>query len=147
MGKAARAIIVEDGKLLVMQRDKEGSRYFTLVGGRVNDDEDITKALIREVKEETGLDVIAAKYVFYEEHPAPYNEQFIFLCSIAPHGNEIKLLDSSEEAQLNRGGSNIHTPMWANIQNFDRLPFRTPQLQQAILKCLKKGFPEKPERL
>ena len=147
MRKAARAIIIEGDKILVMHRNKEGSQYFTLVGGRVDDTETIEQGLVREVKEETGLDVIAYQLVYVEEHPAPYNEQFIYVCQVAPHGNEIAVQDGSEESILNNFGANTHTPLWASLSSFKGLQFRTPQLQEAILHALKKGFPKSPIKL
>ena len=147
MGKAVRAIIIEGDKILVMHRNKEGSQYFTLVGGRVNDGENFEDALIREVKEETGLIVIASQHVYTELHPEPYNEQYIYLCQIAPHNNAIAIQPDSEEALLNQFQTNLHTPMWSYAKSFGSLPFRTPQLQQAILLGMKKGFPNRPIKL
>lgn len=146
MNKAARAIIIEDGKLLVMYRNKHGSEYFTLVGGRVNDDESTEQGLEREIYEETGLSVIRSQLVYIEEHPAPYNQQYIYLCETAPHG-EINLQEYTEEAFLNKLDANIHKPMWVDAQHFGRLAFRTPQLQEAIAKALKQGFPTEPIKL
>jgi ADP-ribose pyrophosphatase YjhB (NUDIX family) len=140
MSKAARAIIVEGNNVLVMHRNKYGSQYYTLVGGRVNDQETVEQALVREVKEETGLDVIEARLVFIEEHPAPYNEQYIFLCQVAPHG-PIAIQNDSEEGMMNQIDMNTHTPMWVDVNAFPRLNFRTPQLQKAIIEAFKKGFP------
>lgn len=140
MRKAARAIIIENGKILVMHRNKHGSQYFTLVGGRAEETEQPLDTLAREVREEAGLTVTSARLVYYEDHPAPYNEQFIFLCEVAPHG-EIAVQDWSEEGQMNRLGANMHTLMWVELSAFPKLPFRTPQLQHAIAEALKKGFP------
>jgi 8-oxo-dGTP diphosphatase len=141
MSKAARAIIIENNKILVMHRDKHGSQYFTLVGGRANDDETPEQALVREVKEETGLDVTKAQLVFYENHAAPYNEQYIFLCEIGPH-EQVAIQDSSEESSMNRLEMNMHQPQWVETKAFSRLAFRTPQLQEAIARALSKGFPK-----
>jgi ADP-ribose pyrophosphatase YjhB (NUDIX family) len=146
MSKAARAIIIENNKVLVMYRNKYGSEYFTLVGGRVNDDESIEQGLEREIFEETGLSIIRSQLVYTEEHPAPYNEQYIYLCEVAPHG-EISVQDYSEEALLNKLDANIHTPMWVDMNHFGRLAFRTPQLQEAITKAFKQGFPVEPIKL
>ncbi len=126
-----------------MHRNKQGSQYYTLVGGRVNDSETLEEGLVREVKEETGMDVIRARCVFYEEHPAPYNDQYIYICEVGPH-DPIALLDTSEEAMMNRIAIDTHTPLWVDLGSFARLPFRTPQLQAAILHALKKGFPNEP---
>ncbi len=146
MAKAARAIIIEGDKMLVMHRNKYGSQYFTLVGGRVKDSETIEQGLVREIKEETGLDITKAQLVYYEEHPEPYNEQYIYLCEVAPHG-DIAIQDASEEASLNRLDLNIHKPLWVQTSAFGHLAFRSPQLYEAILKALKKGFPRTPVKL
>lgn len=146
MGKAARAIIIEGDKILVMHRNKEGSQYFTLVGGRVNEGESLEQALVREIREETGLDVVSQRLVYTELHPEPYNEQYIYLCEIAPHA-ETAIQETSEEGFLNRIGINTHEPVWAHIKSFGTLPFRTPQLQAAIIQAFKKGFPKEPTQL
>lgn len=146
MAKAARAIIIEDNKVLVMHRNKYGNKYYTLVGGRVNDNETLEDALVREVREETGLDVIKARLVFFEEHPSPYNEQYIYLCEVTEH-ESIAIQDTSEEALMNKLELTTHEPMWVDTGLFSRLPFRTVELQKAIVNALKKGFPKEPVKL
>lgn len=146
MGKAARAIIIENDKLLVMHRNKQGSQYYTLVGGRVSENENTEQALVREVKEETGLDITHARLVFVEFHPEPYNEQYIYLCEVAPHANAA-IQDTSEEAFLNRINVNVHQLQWIDKKAFGKLAFRTPQLQEAIIVGLNKGFPNEAVRV
>lgn len=146
MKQAARAIIIEGDKILVMFRDNEGSQYFTLVGGKVDQNEDVEQALVREVREETGLEVVSARLVFTENHPDPYNKQSIYLCRVASHG-EVAIQDIAEEAILNKLSINLHEPMWANINSFPRLAFRTPQLQQAIIEGINNGFSSDPIKL
>ncbi len=146
MGKASRAIIIEGDKLLLMHRDKHGSQYFTLVGGRVQDDETTEQALVREVKEETGLDVTSARLVFTEEYDEPYNSQYIYLCEIGPH-DQVAIGEASEEGFMNRIGINVHTPVWAYIKSLQSMQFRTPALQKALIEAFKKGFPDQPVKL
>jgi len=140
MKQAARAIIIEDNKILVMFRNNEGSQYFTLVGGKVDEQESPEQALVREVREETGLQVTSAQLVFTQDHPEPYNKQYIYLCQVAPHG-DIAIQDIAEEALLNKLSINIHEPMWASLDSFPTLAFRTPQLQTAIIEGIQAGFP------
>lgn len=146
MKQAARAIVIEGNKVLVMRRDKSGDQYFTLVGGRVSEGENIEQALVREIREETGLEITSARLVFTESHPEPYNQQYIYLCTVGPH-EDIQLQETSEESLLNRLQTNIHEPMWAELSSFARLPFRTLQLQQAIIDGVNKGFPEQPTEI
>lgn len=53
---SARAIIFNGDKLALVYADKE--KYYKFPGGGIHDDEDKKQALIREVKEEVGLNVI-----------------------------------------------------------------------------------------
>ena len=140
MKRAARAIILNGDNILVMRRNKYGTEYYTLVGGREDDGETLEQTLVREIKEEASLDVTKAKLVFIEKHPEPYSQQYIYLCEVAPF--EVAAIQAtSEEGQMNKHEANIHTLVWAKTDSFDRLPFRTPQLQQAICDALKNGFP------
>ncbi len=59
----ATAIILQNEKLLVIHRQKPGQDYYTLPGGGVELDETFEEACIREVKEETGLEVISLRLV------------------------------------------------------------------------------------
>lgn len=126
-----------------MKRIKQGVEYYTLVGGRINDGETPEQAVKREVFEETGLQVTTAKLVFTEKHEAPYNDQMIFLCEVAPHGL-LAIQPHSEEHLLNKIDINIHEPQWVMLKHFARLPFNTMKLQKAIAESLQKNFPNKP---
>lgn len=146
MAQAARAIIFNGNQMLVMYRNKHGREYYTLVGGRIDEGETPQSALVREVKEETGLDVIKAQLVFTETHSAPYNSQYIFLCEVAS-AEGAAIQETSEEGFLNRMGGNIHQPYWTETAKFAQLPFHTMQLQQAIVDALKNGFPQEPREI
>ena len=138
---AARAIIIKDDKILVMRRNKHGSEYYTLVGGTVTEGESLENALVREVKEETGLTITSGRPVFAEKHHAPHNDQYIFLCEVE-QDKEAALQRNSEEAMMNRMGIDMHTLMWVDTKSFHKLPFNTMQLQKAIVNSLQTGFPE-----
>ena len=146
MNKAVRAIIIEDNKVLVMHRNKFGSQYYTLVGGRINNGETPEQALVREVKEETGMTVTAATLLYTEKHPLPYNEQFIYMCNVDSH-DAVAIQDDSEEGTMNKYDMNTHQPHWVSPKAFAGLSFRTPQLQQAMVHAFKKGFPKEPIEL
>lgn len=146
MKEAARAIIFNGDKILVMFRNKYGSTYYTLVGGRIDQNETPEQAVAREVKEETGMEITSSRQVFIEDHPEPYNKQHIFLCEVSNPGN-VAVQEFSEEGILNKLAANIHTPMWVDIKAFDNLAFRTPYLQKAIIDGIKNGFPNSPIKI
>lgn len=63
MRNRACAIIFRDGKLLVIHRHKPDRDYYTVPGGGVEFEESFEEACIREIKEETGFDVITLRLV------------------------------------------------------------------------------------
>ena len=60
---SARAIILKDDKIALVYATNE--KYYKFPGGGIHDDEDKKKALIREVREESGLNVIPESIVEY----------------------------------------------------------------------------------
>lgn len=55
--KRATAIMVEDGKMLLIRRNKPDHEYFVVPGGGVDEGETIEQALVRETMEELSLKV------------------------------------------------------------------------------------------
>jgi len=78
----ATAIIIRDGKVLLFHRHKPGRDYYSLPGGGVELEESFEEACIREVKEETGLDVLAiqlaSRYITLEK------EENYYLTEVTP---------------------------------------------------------------
>lgn len=60
----ASAIIIKKGKVLLMHRRKFGKEYWVFPGGGVEEGETSGDAAIREVKEETDMDVTSCKFTF-----------------------------------------------------------------------------------
>ena len=69
---SAGALVLKDERLLFVRHKKEGSYDFWVApGGGVIDSENLLEAAVREVKEETGLDVEAVRPVYLEEFTEP----------------------------------------------------------------------------
>lgn len=81
-----RAIIKKDGKILVL---KEKNNTFGLPGGRLNKGETIEKALIREIKEETGLEVKKYKMCYLGE--VPESNSLVIFYVIKTNDSDIKI--------------------------------------------------------
>jgi ADP-ribose pyrophosphatase YjhB (NUDIX family) len=143
MRRAVRAIVVRDGALLVMHRNKFGHEYYTLVGGGVELGEELEQALHRELAEETGLQVANPRLIFVEDAGAPYGDQHIYLCDYV--GGEIAMAKDAEEAKLNALGKNLYTPMWLPLEQFASVRFVSPGLKQRLLRGLEHGWPTEPE--
>lgn len=142
MSNSARAIIIRNNKLLVMERFNDGRHYYTLIGGAIEAGETKTQALVREVKEETGLVIAKFRHVYSERPTEKFGTQYIYLCD--DPGGKIKLQPDSIEAKLNGQGVNIFSPTWLDIDKLAGVPLMSPKIKQIIASAVKNTFPSAP---
>ena len=126
MRKAARAIIINDDRLLVMHRNKFGQEYDILIGVGIEIGETPNEALLREIFEESGVEVSEPRLVFVERANEPYGIQYIYVCDY--NSGEPKLDPESIEAKINNMGKNLYQPVWRSIEEFSQLEFRSKPL-------------------
>jgi 8-oxo-dGTP diphosphatase len=108
-GKTSTAIIPYPGNkiLLIKRNTKPFVGYWALPGGRIDPNETIEQTIVREVKEETGLDVtIVSKVGEYVEKGIKDEvdyEYYPTCFAVKPVGGEIKKQDSEiQEIKLFR---------------------------------------------
>lgn len=88
-------IVNKDNKLLMVKRaQKEGRLLWAFPGGKVEAGETSEAACIREVFEETGVNVGIAKVIGTREHPDTKRTMTYFLCNYI--SGEIKISDHNE---------------------------------------------------
>jgi len=71
------AVIVEDGKILLIAHRKKRSVYWLLPGGGVDFGESLKEALQRELKEELNINVDVRDIAFVSDSIDPDNERHI----------------------------------------------------------------------
>jgi len=90
---SVKAIIVEDGRLLVLKKRGKGAAFYVLPGGTQKPGETLPDALVREVREEVGAavevgnlkhvrDYIARHHEFHAEHAGLHRVEFWFECRL-----------------------------------------------------------------
>lgn len=98
----ARAVILVSGRLVVCRERRMGKAHISLPGGRVNDREGVTDALVREVAEETGLAVSVGGLLYVAEAVASFRRHDLNLVFLAdpvgdaPSEHELDLVDLGE---------------------------------------------------
>jgi len=97
------AIIPYRGKIVVIRRRNEPFKgYYALPGGIVEYGETVEEAVLREVKEETGLDVKIHKLVgVYSDPNRDPRGHFVSICFITlPVGGELKAGSDAKDIAL-----------------------------------------------
>jgi 8-oxo-dGTP diphosphatase len=64
---SAGAIVIHQDRVLLVRYDKGGQNYLVAPGGGVEGEEALPQAVVREVREETGLEVSPGKVLFVED--------------------------------------------------------------------------------
>lgn len=77
------AIIIEHDSLLLLEQNTETSRKWSLPGGKVEEGEALEAALLREVQEETGLQVALGSLLYVCDNILPDKHllHITFLCT------------------------------------------------------------------
>ena len=97
---SAGALVTKDGKLLLVNHRKEGHYDFWVApGGGVIGTETLQEAALREVKEETGLNVHIGKLAYIEEAHTPEVGAEVRNCKFWFHAQAEPLQEISVEAR------------------------------------------------
>ncbi|MFW6219462.1 MAG: NUDIX hydrolase [bacterium] len=114
-------IFNKNNEILLLKRHLEDFWYpnhWGLVGGHINKKESIIEGLLREIKEETGLNCNKVKFLFQER----YNTKVMFMFICVVDNNDVKL-------------SNEHSDYgWFKLSKIKDLPNKTPNLDYLLLK-------------
>ena len=90
-------LLHQNGKYLLQDRVKKDWKGFTLPGGHVEPGESIVDAVVREMKEETGLRIMDPKLCGVKQFPIEKGRYIVFLFEATQYEGE---LCSSEEGKM-----------------------------------------------
>ena len=96
--------LIEDGnKILLQNRVKKEWHGYTLPGGHVEPGESFVDAVIREMKEETGLTIIDPKLVGVKQFPIENGRYVVMLFKAAKWSGDLLSSDEGEMEWIEYG--------------------------------------------
>jgi 8-oxo-dGTP diphosphatase len=137
MRTRATALIIKDGSILMIHRFRDGEDYYVLPGGGVEEGEKPEEAVLREVKEETTLDVKLIKHLqtWRSKYREWDNEHQLFFCEYI--SGEPKLQSDSSEAKKTTE-ENTYKPVWVGIDKLDSLTIYPEHTKEVLADFLNK---------
>ena len=125
MGKkriSIRAIIIYEGKLVSMYREKQGRIFYTFPGGGIEENETEKECVKREVLEEFGIFVEPLKKVYTYESQNRIEHFYVAEWISGEFGS-----GKGEEYQDNRNNG-IYLPKFIEIGEIPNLPLMPPEI-------------------
>lgn len=110
-----RALVVRNRKVLVSRERRQGLDHVLLPGGRVREGESIHAALIREVREETGLSVAPGRLLYLAEVVGMYGVHDLILIWSAEIPDEAVVSDDVLVAVDDVDAQSIMPPVMTEI--------------------------------
>ncbi|HHW56268.1 MAG TPA: NUDIX domain-containing protein [Clostridia bacterium] len=121
----ARVVIVEDGKVLLVKHQQGDKIAWVFPGGRVEENESVAAAAIRECKEETGYDVELHGVCYIQEYDIFYVTYFY--SSII--GGKLAL---GRDPELPEGKQILKEVKWVPFKELTNYPVYPQKLVQLI---------------
>jgi 8-oxo-dGTP diphosphatase len=127
----ARVVLVEDGRVALIERHRAGQRYFLFPGGGVESGETAAAAAIREAWEELGVRVEVGEVPYDEEFG---DTRFVYFGARIVGGvfGTGAWPDHAARTEHARELSGTHTPVWLPLAGLDGLDVRPRELIELL---------------
>jgi len=139
----ARAVVVHDGKILL--NEFGDGIYYNLPGGGVDEGELVTHAVIREVLEETGLNVDVIKMLYVLEYEPVYCNKIygetpqisiVFECRVIGD-TAVKAASIPDQ---NPDDPNLTSkPVWMPVESLENIEY-VPYIHDSLMAFIKTGI-------
>ncbi len=135
---SARAIIIQNDAVALLERRRAGRHYFAFPGGGVEAGESLPEAVVREVREELGL-VVAVRRAIADVRYAGDLQTF-FLVEVT--GGEFGSGNGPEFVRGRAAGT--YTPVWLPVSRLSSEPVLPRSIARLIVDAVTTGWPASP---
>ena len=108
-------VVIKNSKILLVHRIKDSFEYYVFPGGHRRRDEKGKKAVIREIREETGITVEDPGLIFEFKNYKSNNFDFYYICKWK--SGDKPFLNGEEAVRSCK--ENFFKPMWVEL---DKIP-------------------------
>ncbi len=135
-------IVLKKSKILLINRKKNYKEYYVFPDGSVGENETSEKALIRELKEETSVNVKIDRLVYVHDYGS--SRQVYYLCNY--QGGRPRLAGGSIERQRMKTKKDFYQPLWIEASQLPNLLLYPLEIRDWLIDDIKNGFPSEPKK-
>ncbi len=135
--------MVEDDKVALIERYRDGKHYFVFPGGGADEGETPEEAAVREMEEETGLRVTVRRKL--AEIHFGLSIQYYF--QVERIGGEFGSGTGEEytDADPDHPAQGVYIPVWMPLSELQQHENVYPaEIVELLLRSLESGWPEEP---
>ncbi|HEY5220594.1 MAG TPA: NUDIX domain-containing protein [Candidatus Paceibacterota bacterium] len=136
MNERVRGIIIKDGRIALIKRVKPDRTYYIFPGGGVEDGENHSQALIREMKEELGINVSIGEFVgeYHENNSKGIAiVHYFYLCEQT--GGTFGTGDGLEyQPNTPYGSGGTHDPIWIPLSKLPTIDLQAENIKKFVIE-------------
>lgn len=139
----AGVVLIEDDKVSLIERFRNGSHYYVFPGGGVDEGETPREAAIREMDEETGLRVTVKRKLAEIHFGLSYQIYYL----VERVGGEYGTGTGEEYTDIYSEGSvhGTYAPVWMSLDELSEHENVYPaDVAKLVLKSVDAGWPDEP---
>lgn len=139
MSYRAAILLLQDDKIALMERHRQGFHYFTFPGGHVEEGETPEQAAVRETMDELGLEVVLRKLVARMGWQGKW--QYYYLAEVT---GGVFGTGRGEEMLDTLPGRGTYRPMWMPLAELLDQPVKPREMAEMVVRFSTQGWPEEP---
>ncbi|MEZ4621647.1 MAG: NUDIX domain-containing protein [Caldilineaceae bacterium] len=139
----ATAIMIDENQVVLIERHRDGERYFVFPGGGIEEGENPTEAVQREAMEELGVTVEVGPLV--AELTFRGRRHYYFLATIT--GGTFGSGSGPEMAGAYPAERGTYRAIWMPIADLQREPVRPQAIAELIQQAQAQGWPAAPQQI
>lgn len=125
--KSGRGLIIYNNKVLLIKRNNNGDQYYAIPGGKKEKGESIEQTVVREVFEETGINISIINKIGVGN--GPKRSHHFYLCKYLG-GNIVP------EQNKKASATNTYNPVWLDIDTTMRTTIQPDCLKNMLFNYL-----------
>ena len=139
----AGVVLIEDNKVALIERYRDGKHYFVFPGGGVDEGETPQEAAVREMEEETGLRVTVKRELAEIHFGLSMQHYFQVECNGGEFGSGTG--EEYTDADPDHPAQGVYIPVWMPLAELPEHDNVYPaEVAELILKSVDGDWPEKP---